>query len=64
MELTAVAPAGAAVPEPGARVGLAWAPAALHADGGGVMATAERAPAPGSPSDLSDALLAPPPLSC
>ena len=31
MELTAVAPAGAPVPEPGARVGLAWAPGALHA---------------------------------
>ena len=31
MELTAVAPAGAPVPEPGARVGLTWAPGALHA---------------------------------
>ena len=30
MEVTAVAPAGFPVPEPGARVGLAWAPGALH----------------------------------
>lgn len=30
MEISAIAPAGAAVPEPGSRVGLDWAPGALH----------------------------------
>jgi putative spermidine/putrescine transport system ATP-binding protein len=30
LEVSAIAPAGADVPPPGARVGLAWAPGALH----------------------------------